>query len=180
MRNRYESHGDVTTIFLRRKDGNYLEALIDTADLDKVAGIDARWHATWCKESQTYYVAARDWSNGGKKLYLHRLIIDAPNDLDVDHIDHNGLDNQRLNLRLATNGENQQNRLGPAASNRTSGVLGVYWHTTRRRWCVNLTVDRRKVYIGKYRHLEDAKAAVDEAKVRLYPFSQEALAGSPI
>ena len=79
-------------------------AIIDTEDYQRVAAYS--WHRTTGGE----YVAA---IIGDRKkrthFYLHRVIMDPPEDMVIDHINHNTLDNRKSNLRICTQEENMQN-----------------------------------------------------------------------
>lgn len=73
---------------------------------------------------RTSYAARTDCSGGGRlNVIMHRLIMDAPPNMEVDHIDHNGLNNQKSNLRLCTTSQNQRNKR--AALKGASKYLGV-------------------------------------------------------
>ncbi len=96
-----------------------LEAYVDDEDAEKIAGY--KWYAM--KMRNTWYVRATIPGSGGKKIYLHRLVMDEPEDLMVDHEDRNGLNCQKENLRVATNAQNQRNR---EAIGGTSKYKGVY------------------------------------------------------
>lgn len=76
-------------------------AVVDDEDCDLVAG--HRWQKLQARGSLTVYART---SIGGKTVYMHRLIMGLPNMGDVDHIDGNGLNNQRSNLRLVTHSVN--------------------------------------------------------------------------
>lgn len=80
---------------------------------------------------------------GGRHVQMHRLIMDAPESLEVDHINGNRLDNRRENLRLCTSSQNKCNR-GLRRDN-TSGYKGVSWHKQRQKWSVRI-----KTPYGKY------------------------------
>jgi hypothetical protein len=108
--------------------GDGRHALIDWADSDLVRGFKWRPLDTG---GRTY---AHAWHNQ-LHLYLHRLVIGAGADMTVDHINGDGLDNRRLNLRLATRSQNAAN----TGSNRrkagkSSRYKGVSWSKSKLRW----------------------------------------------
>jgi hypothetical protein len=86
--------------------------IIDAEDLVRVNPY--RWHARFCRPS---FYAARTTSirsNGTRRvpaIYLHRLLLDAPAGLQVDHLNCDTLDNRKQNLELVTPDENQARRL---------------------------------------------------------------------
>lgn len=68
----------------------------------------------------------------GERVRMHRLIIDCPEGMEIDHIDGNGLNNQKSNLRVCTRLENIHN-IGKNRKN-TSGYKGVYLDNKRQKW----------------------------------------------
>lgn len=83
---------------------------------------------------------------------LHRLILKPPADLEVDHINGNGLDNRRENLRIVSHAENSRNlRLRKGSS---SGYRGVVWD--RNAWVARATVDGRGRSLGRFSSPEEA------------------------
>ena len=90
-----------------------------------------------------------------KKFSLHRLIMKVNNPKQqIDHINHNVLDNRKCNLRIVTNSQNQMNRNKPKQN--TSGVRGVYWHKNKKQWQANIQVDNKLLYLGIFDKKEDA------------------------
>ncbi len=100
-----------------------------------------------------------------KTLYVHRGIYDT-NLPDIDHINGNGLDNRRANLRGCTHSENLANR--PATRINTSGCSGVSWHRRRGKWQAKLTKRGKQIYLGLFTNLADAIRAREAAKVEYF------------
>jgi hypothetical protein len=88
---------------------------------------------------------------------MHRLLIDCPDGMHVDHIDGNGLNNRRANLRIATSGQNQCNR-GKSPRN-TSGFKGVNWRKKEMRWNAQISVGGKNRSLGFFDKPEEAHAA---------------------
>lgn len=84
----------------------------------------------------------------------------------IDHINHNGLDNRKCNLRICTNQENICNCEIP--KNNKSGCKGVYWAKYKQKWTVQVTINNKTKYIGRYENLEDAIKARQEASKKYY------------
>ena len=108
----------------------------------------------------------REPSGNKKRSLIHRLVLkntlgrDLETHEQVDHINQNKLDNQRSNLRLASNQENHRNK-GKNANNQ-SGFKGVYWAKNAGKWRAQVTVDGRRIHLGYYTSSQDAhKAYVD-------------------
>lgn len=104
----------------------------------------------------TGYVARRE-KVGLKKyrtIYLHKEIMGNPSS-QVDHINHDRLDNRKLNLRRCTPSQNSQNR----RDKKGLGIKGVSWHKTRSRWQARITIDGLTRHIGYFKDLDEARAA---------------------
>ncbi len=100
-------------------------------------------------------------SGGRRKLVLmHRLLLRAPVGLQIDHVDRNPLNNQRSNLRLATNRLNSANGCMKRAN--TSGFRGVSQRPSGR-WRAAISVDCRTEWIGLFDEPEQAAQAYDDA-----------------
>ena len=150
------------TILIPLTQGKF--AIIDACDAERVLG--HRWHAV--KIKRTFYAAIKGMNGAGKKapLLMHRLILPPPPGLQVDHIDGNGLDNRRRNLRLATNTQNQQNC--KAHRDNASGLKGVSWVKQQRKWAARLTMGGKEKRLGRFDTKEEAAAAYDRAALELF------------
>jgi hypothetical protein len=82
----------------------------------------------------------------GRKLYMHRLLMNPPQGIFVDHINGNGLDNRRCNLRLCTPAENIWNCRKYAGSSRFKGVS----RHENGKWLASIGVDSRSLHIGLF------------------------------
>lgn len=128
---------------------------------------DYEWLNQWkwcaCKIGHHFY--AHRTTGYPKKQYgirMHRLITNAPAGLEVDHVDRNGLNNQRSNLRLCTHKENGQNSKIP--SDNKTGVKGVTWDTQRGKWLVQIQCK----HVGRFDTLEEARIARRVAEVAVF------------
>jgi hypothetical protein len=105
---------------------------------------------------------------GGKTVYMHRLITNAPKGMDVDHINHDSLDNRRANLRVCSHSENLLNR-GPSCVNK-NGAMGVVKVTRNKKytyWEARITVNGKRVYLGTFKNPNDAAAAYKNGRAKL-------------
>jgi hypothetical protein len=117
---------------------------------------------TWCIDAYGYAVANTQMIKGEfTSLRLHRVVMNAPTGLEVDHINGNRLDNRKQNLRLCTKAENGRNR--PANRNNTSGYKGVTFKkgNTKKPWCAQIKVNKKRIYLGSF---ETPQAAYEKYK----------------
>jgi len=162
MKNSFITRGDTTTIILLNKGGSEIETLVTTSDLDKLHEFPGRWYAKWDDSTNSYYVVGNQGNSRTKKTLIHRYILDCPQDLVVDHINHNTLDNTRSNLRIATKSINQHNRR--LNKNSSSGVTGVTWYKQTGKWQARIKINGQETHLGYYDDIENAKLMVDKAR----------------
>lgn len=117
-------------------------AKIDDEDYEKIVNVGA-WH-----ENNMGY-AYHSTSKGGKrkKIYMHRFLMRAELGYDVDHINHDPLDNRKINLRVCSHQENMKNRMDKAK--------GYYFAKRENKWIVYVN----KKYGGRYSSEKEAKEA---------------------
>jgi hypothetical protein len=120
---------------------------------------------TWFAEDayKTYYAVRKE---NGKSIKMHRQITSAPDHLVVDHIDHNGLNNQKSNLRLATFTQNCRNQR--RLSHKTSRYKGVHWHKGSKKWSAQITCDNKTHHLGYFTSQIDAAKAYDKAAAKFH------------
>lgn len=110
----------------------------------------------WCFDGM--YAASRI---NGRKVRLHRWLLNEPEELQVDHKNLNKLDCRRENLRVATNAENARNKR--AQSSNTSGHKGVHWNKNAGKWQAQTKVNGIRHHLGYFIDIEDAVVAYREA-----------------
>lgn len=129
-KNEYWRCGDIVKIELyhkHKKDIHYT-AYIDYKDFDLVKEYSLSAHSDKRKPDYLVYIHISPRVNGYKSL--HRLLMNPPKDMVVDHINRNPLDNRRLNLRVCTVEENNRNL--SLRKNNTSGNMGVYFKPDKK------------------------------------------------
>lgn len=120
----------------------------------------------WCETSRGY-VATSLWVDGKKPiLFMHRLVMDSPAGMHVDHINHNKLDNRRSNLRTCTNMQNQWN--SSKHIDNTSGHKGVSWSKSEKKWQVLIQHNKNRKHLGFFNDKELAAKAYNKAALRLF------------
>jgi hypothetical protein len=136
-------------------------AIVDDSDFELVAKF--RWSAMKVvRKNRTIWYAIRTWCTGkdaGIRL-MHRLITEGKS-REVDHVNGDGLDNRRLNLRSSGNGKNQRNqrkRIGCS-----SRFKGVAWDRHASRWAAYIMNRGKRFHLGLFRLEQDAADAYDAA-----------------
>ncbi len=165
MRRPIRIDGDVAYIPLTQ--GH--EAIIDSADLPLVDG--RNWYALVLRRADgsvwgAYAVRTHLISGKKKMIYLHRAIMNAPDQMEIDHSNGNGLDNRRANLRVATHAQNQRNQKIP--THNTSGFKGASWHRAKGRWHARIVVTGKVRHLGYFTEIADAAAAYATASRELH------------
>lgn len=155
--------GDIAYIPL--SDAKPVEAIIDAVDVPLIAGRNWGWSSRYVRTVVYLGKGKRD-----KQVFLHRHITGALPDEDVDHIDGDGLNNRRANLRRCTHAQNGANR--PAPSSNKSGYKGVSFCRQTGRYRAILGVDGKKFRAGRFDTAEEAARAYDAlAKEKLGAFA---------
>jgi hypothetical protein len=123
-----------------------------------------KWHALKRPRDGRFHVM-RSSSGPKRSIYLHRWLLDAPDGVEVDHRNGNGLDNRRENLRLCTRAQNARNfrRDSPRKSSR---FHGVHLRSTDGRWVVVICIESgEQHYIGTFCNEVEAAIARDVVTV---------------
>lgn len=136
-----------------------IDFIIDKSDYNLIK--DYRWSGIKNK-SNSYYIGARYFTEEGKKtILLHRLIMNCPKGMVVDHINHNTLDNRKDNLRICTQSNNNHNRNNSNKSN-------IYFDKRINKWVARIVVDNKVIHLGSFNNKEDAIKAREKAENRYY------------
>lgn len=136
-------------------------AHVDDEDYKMVS--NHRWHLN------KGYAATRLYPSK-KHLLMHRLILDAQPGQEVDHINHNKLDNQKSNLRFCTRTQNNGNRRKHVGC--TSKFKGVSWDRNRHKWRAQIMINHT-YHLGRFPTEEAAALAYDDAAIKAFgPFAK--------
>lgn len=96
----------------------------------------------------------------GKHFRLHRIILNAPKNLVVDHINHDKLDNRKSNLRICSRTQNNWNT--KKNINNKSGFKGVYFNKENKKWRVAITMNGERIHVGYFLDKIEAAMAYDK------------------
>jgi hypothetical protein len=140
-----EIDGDTVRLGL----GRGMWSLVDLADLPLVESYC--WNAQLGRHGHAYAYARMD----GKPVLLHRFLLDAGKGQYVDHVDGDGLNNKRLNIRLCTHLQNMANRVVDRRNK--LGLKGV--SAERGKFVASITPGGRKIRLGTFATKEEAQAA---------------------
>jgi hypothetical protein len=136
-------------------------ALVDEADVATVAA--HRWRARPGGNNLNYAVTLVN----GATLYMHRVIMGG-GAKEIDHINGDGLDNRRENLRGCSRSENARNTRGHFGSAKTSAFKGVNWVKKSKKWVACICHDSQQVRLGYFTSEEEAARAYDAAALELH------------
>jgi hypothetical protein len=134
-------------------------AIVDAEDYDWL--VQYKWH---CRKFNNNFYAFRQEHN--KTISMHRVIINAPKEMLVDHIDCNGLNNRKSNLRLCTYAQNACNRR--PKPNSSSKYKGISFHRRDKKWEAQINHNGKSKYLGRYDIEIDAALTYDRKAEQLF------------
>ena len=137
-------------------------ALVDDADYEYLN--QWKWHAN--KNGNKFYASRSITVSQGKQktISMHRVITKNINPkMHTDHLNGNGLDNRKINLRICTNSQNAMNQ--SKQINNTSGYKGVsyYKNSINKKWMATIKINNIKIYLGLFTNPKDAAIAYNAA-----------------
>ena len=134
-------------------------ALVDDADYEWLNQF--KWQTS--KAKHLFYAIRTIGTKPNQKIIsMHSVILGTPKGMQTDHINHDGLDNRRSNLRLCTSAENQYNQR-IQSRNKSSKFKGVYWNIPAGKWLSRICVNGVRFYLGCFNSEVEAAEAYDNA-----------------
>lgn len=139
-------------------------AMVDDDDFERLS--KHKWYA---QRSRNTFYAQRNVTIGRKKrrtVHMHREVTGTADHLQCDHIDGNGLNNQRSNLRECTHQQNRRNTQKRIASK--SRFIGVTRRSDGERWVASIKIQGKRQHLGSFLLEEDAARARDSRAKELF------------
>lgn len=135
------------------------EFYFDLEDYDKIKNY------TWWENDQGYCIATISY-NPHTTIRMHRIIMDVSDDLDIDHKNHNTLDNRKEYLRVCTRQQNIFN--SKIRKTNKSGITGVWWSDELGKWRSQITVNGKDIILGWFFDKENAIKARKKAEKKYF------------
>ena len=151
MLNKYKIDNDVLIVYTR-KDNR--EMICDVEDYDIIS------KHTWYLGDGYVMTAIKDATGKQKMLYLHRLLMNPPDGMAIDHINGIKHDNRKANLRIVTSQVNNHNR---------QSAKGYSWNKKAGKYSAQITLNKKKIYLGLYNTAAEARIAYLDAKKLYHP-----------
>ena len=142
-------------------------AIVDPEDYERLAKY--KWFAVGYERS--FYAMRMVKAKAGrvkqKSVRMHRAVLDVPEGKFIDHINHNGLDNRKANLRIVTRGENSWNKR-KQRGNYSSQYKGVTWLKRSGKWQARIVCKGTSIFIGQFDDEKAAARAYDARAAELF------------
>jgi hypothetical protein len=129
-----------------------LRAVVDLDDYERLSKYE--WFTYRVSKDHVYA------ATGSSKNLMHRMIMNEPENMFIDHKNHETLDNRKSNLRIVTNTQNQWNQKSRKGS---SDFKGVCWLSREKKWQSKIMVNGKRVYLGSFVSEIEAAKAYDKA-----------------
>lgn len=155
--NTYIFHSDYCELIINSNKYGDVSIMISNSDYELVSKY--KWHLDPNKKLLTKFYVATKIGNGRKgtrNLRLHKLLIDTPEGMVVDHINRNTLDNRRENLRIITRAENNRNKEIINTNNKTTGIKGISYYFYKGWNDYSYIVNLKGYKTNRFRTLEEA------------------------
>jgi len=164
IKNKYSKVGNVVEVYVTQRSGAKHVVLMGLDDFERINQLrDLRVCVKFDKGTNSFYAKYSDENR--KSKYFHRLIMNTPKGLMVDHMNHDTLDNRKINLRNVSHRENLSNQ--KRKSELSSSYVGVYWNKRARKWKAYIQINGKQKNLGYFTDELDAAIAYAIAYVEL-------------
>lgn len=134
-------------------------ALVDDADYECLKQFNWRIRITG---RQVYAIRDLPKHKGKRRtMPIQRFLLNAHPPLYIDHINSDGLDNRRSNLRICTKQQNNMNQRPQVG--KSSVYKGVTWRTRDKIWAAQIHINKKTIHLGHFKLETDAARAYNEA-----------------
>lgn len=116
-------------------------AIIDKEDFDKI-------------KNMSWYYDSKGYARNRNGIMMHRIVMQCPDKIEVDHKNHNTLDNRKENLRICTRSQNQANKQLTATN--TSGFKGVSFNKKKNKFSASIRCNGKQFHLGYFSNSEEA------------------------
>ncbi len=133
-----------------------MQAVVDNKDFNRVNVV--RWYVKRRGKGECYAYRKQEINGNRINVFMHRFILDlSPTDRRmVDHVNFNGLDNRRTNMRIVT-AQQSSRHCRKHIDATQSKYKGVYWEAGRGRWRAYIYLNKKKMWLGRY--IDEGRAA---------------------
>lgn len=168
-----DKENNIVKIELNRRNSENMWVIIDLEDLEKVISFPYTWYAKYSANAKGYYACATQYLpelKHGRTILMHQFIMGldkTAREFNVDHENHNTLDNRKQNLRITNVPDNGKNRESRNINNK-SGYRNVSWDGSA--WIVQLQINGKGACLGRFSKdkLEDAGKFAKEMREKYY------------
>lgn len=142
-------------------------ALVDDEDFEFLN----KWKwSLFASRDKRYYAFRQVLCSDGKRrsLLMHRLLLglQCGDSRQIDHVDTDGLNNTKDNLRICSDLENHRNR--GLQTNNSSGYKGVSWHKKDKKWRARLSLFKKEIWIGNFDTAKEAASAYNRIALKYH------------
>lgn len=139
-------------------------AIVDDEDFEWLSQWKWSYKKNQCGQEYARRSSKRDAYGKVSTILMHRVILDAPDGMLVDHINHDGLNNTRKNIRICNRRQNSMNM--EKSVGYSSKFKGVAWHKNNKRWVASIRINYFRKHLGSFSREEDAAEAYDSAAIK--------------
>jgi hypothetical protein len=173
-KNNYKICDNYAIIYLDRKNKSSLETFVDIEDLERILSFPYKWHSAFYEDNKSYYAVSSYYLEifDGKPKYknyrLNRFVMNCPHNFQVDHENHDTLDNRRKNLRIVLDIQNYKNKKTKNKNNK-SGIRNMCWINGWLRLQLQINGENYK-FPEKFdeNHLEEAREFANAMRLKYY------------
>lgn len=150
-----DKENNIAKIELNRRNSENMWVIIDLEDLDRIINFPYTWFAKYSANAKGYYACATQYLpelKHGRTVLMHQFIMGidkTARTANVDHKNHNTLDNRKENLRITNVPDNSKNRETRNRNNK-SGYRNVCWMKSENAWVVQLSINGVNTRLAKF------------------------------